>query len=88
MPVAMMLSTTPAMIWSIRQRTVVMARKPPAMRPVPIPARTPTTIEPLYAAAPKPANAARTIWPSMPMLTTPERSPMTPTSAASTSGMA
>ena len=53
-----------------------------------MPARTPTTIDPLNAAAKKPANAARTIWPSMPMLTTPERSPMTPTRAARTSGMA
>ncbi len=88
MPVATMLSTTPAMIWSIRQRTVVQARKPPATNPLPTPARTPTRIDPLYAAAKNPANAAMSICPSMPMLTTPERSPMTPTRAARTSGMA
>ena len=53
-----------------------------------MPASTPTTSDPLKAAAKKPAKAATSIWPSMPMLTTPERSPMTPTRAASTSGMA
>ena len=88
MPVAMMLRTTPAMIWSIRQRTVVQARNPPARSPVPTPASTPTAIEPVAAAEKKPANAARSICPSMPMFTTPERSPMTPTRAARTSGMA
>ena len=36
----------------------------------------------------KPANADVNIWPSMPMLTTPERSPTRPTVAASTSGIA
>ena len=39
MPVATMLRTTPAMIWSIRHLTVVQARKPPRMRPHPTPER-------------------------------------------------
>ena len=55
--------------------------------PQPMPAATPSRRSPVDDATTNPANADMSIWPSMPMLMTPDRSQRIPQSAPSTSGV-
>ena len=86
-PIAAMLSTVPAMIWSPRRPTEMPARTAPMSMPTATPARTPMSRSPVAEATMKPAQADMSIWPSMPMLITPERSPSIPQRAPRTSGV-
>ena len=76
------------MIWSIFHVTAPVASMAPMIMPVPTPMSVPTTRLPVTAAPKKPAKALISIWPSMPILMTPERSHMIPTIAARMSGTA
>ena len=99
-----MLMTVPLMIWSARTLIDNQACSTETSIPAPIAARTPTSnagVAPKNAlgsasgiasltttAAMNPTNAAVSIIPSMPMLTTPLRSFITPHSAPSAIGVA
>jgi hypothetical protein len=82
------LIAAPETIWSARRLTANTAwsspMTPPATRPMTIP-----PIQLCVMSAPQaPKNAPVSIIPSRPMLTTPDRSEMTPPSAPNVSGVA
>ena len=70
------------------QVTAPVASIAPMIIPVPTPIIVPRMRLPVSAAPKNPAKALMSIWPSMPMLMTPERSHMMPTIAARMSGTA
>ena len=76
------------MIWSVRSPTDIAASIQPIARPVLTPATTPRNSEPDVDATVNAVNADIRNWPSMPMFTMPERSPIMPHMAPSTSRVA
>ena len=88
-PMTSTLSTTPTMTWSTMYLIANSAehqRRPAGRRPSRRPGRP--SGDPVSVATTAAANAPASSWPSIAMLTTPDRSPSTPPRAPNTSGTA
>ena len=83
-----MFNTVPAMIWSVRSPIDIAASIQPIASPVATPATTPAASDPATDATVNAANADIRNCPSIPMFTMPERSPIIPHMAPSTSRVA
>ena len=88
MPSARKLIAVPETIWSARRLTAKTACSRPITPPAASPMRMPPTQLEVTSAPQAPKNAPVSIMPSRPMFTTPERSDVTPPSAANVSGVA
>ena len=88
MPTARKLIAVPETIWSARRLTAKTACRRPMAPPAAMPMRIPPIQLEVTSAPQAPKKAPISIIPSRPMFTTPERSDVTPPSAANVSGVA
>ena len=88
MPTARKLIAVPETIWSARRLTAKTACSRPISAPAARPMKMPPSQLDVTSAPQAPKNAPISIIPSSPMFTTPERSDVTPPSAAKVSGVA